>query len=121
MFEKTDENDMLVATDLMVVNQDNILNMSLLNERVVKENSENQKLKNEIIGLKEEIRKRIKVNDHLILLKENILEEQEQLHDVKVECFTKIQNIADIIKALERHLENASKINKKIEFLWVKI
>jgi hypothetical protein len=58
--------------------------------------------------LKEEIRKRRRVYDHLIPLKENILEEQEYLHDVKVDCFAKIQKMVDTIKALERHLENAS-------------
>ena len=44
--------------------------------------------------MKEEIRKRRRVDDHPIPLKENILEEQEQLHDVKVECFAEIQKMA---------------------------
>ena len=41
----------------------------------------------------------------MILLKENILEQQEKLHDVKVECFTEIQKMAEKVKALEIHLE----------------
>ena len=57
----------------------------------------------------------------MIPLKENILEQQEQLHDVKVECFTKIQNMAEKVKALEKHLEIVSQINLKIESLQAKI
>ena len=62
-----------------------------------------------------------KVYDHIIPLKENILEEQEQLHDVKVESFVEIQKMEDTIKDLERHLENAYQINQKMESLQVKI
>ena len=84
LFEKTDEDPMLVATTSAALNQANILNISFLNEIEIEVESENQKLKYEIIGLKEEIRKMRKVDDHLIPLKQNILEEQEQLHVVKV-------------------------------------
>ena len=108
LFENIDEDPMLVATTSGAMNQANILNISLLDEREEKVGLENQKLKDEIIGLKEEITKRRKVDDHLIPLKENILEEQEQLHDVKVECFIEIQKMVDTMKDLERHLENAS-------------
>ena len=44
----------------------------------------------------------------MILLKEKILEQQEQLHDVKVECFTKIQKMREKVKALEKHLDIVS-------------
>ena len=54
-------------------------------------------------------------------LKENILEQQEQLHDVKVECFTEIQKMDDKVKVLEKHLEIVSQINLKMEALQVKI
>ena len=49
------------------------------------------------------------------------LEQQEQLHYVKVECFTKIQKMAEKIKALEKHLEIVFQINLKMESLQVKI
>ena len=62
----------------------------MLNEKVLEAKSKNQKLKDEIISLREEMKKIRKVDDHLVSLKENIMEKQEQLHDVKVECFTKI-------------------------------
>ena len=63
------------------------------------------------------MKKRRKVDDHLVPLKENIMDQQEQLHDVKVECFTNIEKMVDNIKALEQHLEIASQINQKMESL----
>jgi hypothetical protein len=61
------------------------------------------------------------VDDNLIPLKENILEQQEQLHDVKVECFIEIQMMAEKVKALEKHLKIVSQINLKMESLQTKI
>jgi hypothetical protein len=48
------------------------------------------KVKGELVILREEMRERRKVDDNLVPLKEKILEQQEQLHDVKVECFIAI-------------------------------
>ena len=62
-------------------------NIIVLNEKLLETESENIKLKDEIISLRGEMKKRRKVEDNLIPLKENILEKQEKLHDVKVECF----------------------------------
>ena len=59
--------------------------------------------------------------DNIILLKENIIKQQEQLQDVKVECFTEIQKMEEKIKALEKHLEIVSQINLKMESLQAKI
>ena len=50
------------------------------------------------------MRERRKVEDRMIHLKENILERQEWLHDLKVECFTEIHKMAEKEKALEKHL-----------------
>ena len=57
----------------------------------------------------------------MIPLKENILEQQDKLHDVKVECFTKIQKLVEKLKALEKYLEIVSRINLKMESLKTKI
>lgn len=89
----------------------------MLKEKVLESELENQNFKDELINLMEEMEKRRKDDEHLVLLKENILEKQEQMHDVKVEGFMEIQNMADKIKALEKHLEIASHINQKIESL----
>ena len=61
------------------------------------------------------------MEDNIIPLKENILEQQEQLHDVKVECFTEIQKMAEKIKAPEKHLEIVSQISLKMESLQASI
>ena len=54
-------------------------------------------------------------------LKERILEQQEQLHDVKMECFTTIQNMADKMKMVEKNIEIVSQINQKMRSLQAKI
>ena len=61
------------------------------------------------------------MEDNLIPLKEKNLEQQEQLHDVKVECFTEVQKMAEKVKALEKHLENVSQTSLKMESLQTKI
>ena len=93
----------------------------MLNDKLLQAQFENIKLKDEIINLQEEMNKRRKVEINMITLKENILEQQEQLHDVKVECFTKIQKMAKKVNVLEKHLEIVSQINLKMDSLQIKI
>ena len=57
----------------------------------------------------------------MTLLKESILEQQENLHDVKMECFIEIQKMADKVKMVEKNLEIVSQINQKMRSLHVKI
>ena len=57
----------------------------------------------------------------MLPFKENILEQQEKLYDVKVACFTEIHKVAEKVKALEKHLEIMSQINLKMESMQVKI
>ena len=64
------------------------------------------------------MKKRRKVDDNLVPIKENIL---EKLHDVKVECFIDIQRKTDKVKALEKHLKIVSQINEKMESPQTKI
>lgn len=47
--------------------------------------------------------------------------EQELLHDAKVEFFTEVQKMKDILKDLEKHLENVSQIYQNMESLQAKI
>ena len=90
LFEKIDEDPIIVATTSTALTQAIAHNITALNEKILETGSQNLKLKDEMISLREEMKKRRKVEDNLILLKENILEQQEKLHDVKVKCFTKI-------------------------------
>ena len=57
----------------------------------------------------------------MIPLKENILEQQDKIHDVKVECLTEIQKMDEKVKDLEKHIEIVSKIHLKMESLQSKI
>ena len=84
LFERTDKDPVMVAIASITLTQAIAHNVLVLNEMILETESENQKLKDELISLREEINKRGKVDDHLVPLKENILEKQEQLHDVKV-------------------------------------
>ena len=80
-----------------------------------------RKLQYEIIRLKTEMKKMKKVDDHLIPLIESILVEQEIFHDAKVEYFEEVQKMEDIIKALEKHIHNASQIYQNMKSLQKKI
>ena len=67
------------------------------------------------------MKKRRKVENRMIPLKENILEQKKNLHDVKVEFFMEILKMDEKVKALEKHLDIVSHINSKMESLQVKI
>ena len=106
LFEKTDEYLVIVVTTSTTLTQATAHNVTMLNEKLLQEKFENIKMKDEIISLREEMSKWRKMECSMIPLKENILEQQEKLHDVKVECFTEIHNMAK--KALEKHLKIVS-------------
>jgi hypothetical protein len=57
---------------------------------------------------KDEMSKRRKLECDMAPLKASILEQQDKLHDVKMECFTEIQNMADKMKMVEKHIEIVS-------------
>ena len=65
--------------------------------------------------------KKWKEHDHLNSLKDSILIEHEFLDDAKTKCFAKVQNMVDMLKALEKNLEVASQIHRSMEYLQVKI
>ena len=112
---------MMVATTSTTLTQATSHNISVLNEKVMEAKSKNQKLKDEIIYLREEMKKRRKADDHLVPIKENILEKQEHLHYVKVEFFMEIQKMEDKIKYFKKHIDISSHINQKMESLWIKV
>ena len=95
---------MTVATTPATLSKDTAHNATVLNEKISQAESDNNKLKDEIISLKEEMNKRRKVECDITLLKASILKQQEQLHDVKMECFTVIQKMANKMKMVEKHL-----------------
>lgn len=121
LFEKIDEDPVTVATTSTALSLVIAHNVTMLNEKLSQAESENIKLKDVLINLREEMNKRRKVECDLTAPKENILEQQEHLHDVKMECFTEIQKMVDKVKVLENHLEIVSQINLKMESLQVNI
>jgi hypothetical protein len=69
LFEITYEDLMIVAISLASLNQANIVIISLLAEKITKEESTKKKLLNEITSLEIEMKKRKNIDDHLIPLR----------------------------------------------------
>ena len=80
----------------------------MLSEQLSQAESDNDKLKNEIISLKVDVNKRRKVESDTTLLQASILEQQEKLYDVKMECFNEIKKMADKVKMVKEYLEIVS-------------
>ena len=53
LFERTNEDPIMVATTLVALTQATTYNISMLNEKVIEVESQNQKLKDELIILRE--------------------------------------------------------------------
>ena len=90
LFEKIDEDPVIVATASATLTRATSHSMTVLNENILEAELENINLKYELVNLREEMKKRRKVDDNLVLLKENVMEQQEKLHDAKVECFIEV-------------------------------
>ena len=103
-----DEDPIIVATASTTLSQAIANNVTLLSEKISQSESDNDKLKNEIISLKVEVNKRIKVECDTTPFQASILEQQEKLYDVKMECFNEIRKIVDKVKMIEKHLEIVS-------------
>ena len=73
LFERTNEDPIMVATASTTLTQFTSHNILVLNENVMEAEMENEKLKDELISLMEEMKKRRKVDDHVLPLKKNIL------------------------------------------------
>lgn len=93
----------------------------MLNEKLSQVESDNDKLKNEIISLKEKVNKRRKVECGTTPLQVGILEQQEKLYDVKMECFNEIKKMADKVKMVGNHLEIISQTYQRMRDLQAKI
>ena len=57
----------------------------------------------------------------ITLLQASILEQQENLHDVKMECFTEINKVANKVKMVEKNLEIVSQTNQRMRDRQAKI
>ena len=68
LFERTDEVPIIVATTSSALSQATVHNVTMLSEKLSQAESDNYKLKEEVISLREEIHKRRKVDDKTTLL-----------------------------------------------------
>ena len=84
MTEKSDEDLVTVATTSAKLSQATAHNVIVLNEKLSRAKSDNNKLKDEIISLKVEVSKRRKVECDTTPLHARILEQQEKIYDVKM-------------------------------------
>ena len=75
LFEKTNEDPVTIATTLETLSQATAHNVTVLNEKLSLAELDNNKLKDEIISLKEEMNKRRKVECEMTPLKISILEQ----------------------------------------------
>jgi len=121
LFERTDEDPITVATTSTTLSQATSHNVSLLSEKLSQAESDNDKLKNEIISLKVEVNKRRKVESDTTPLQASILEHQEKIYDVKMECFNEIKKMVDKVKLIEKHLEIVSQTHQWMRDLQAKI
>ena len=80
----------------------------MLSEKISQAESDNNKLKDEVISLRAEMHKRRKVEDETTPLRATILVQQEKLYDIKMECFDKVRKMADKVKMIEKHLDIVS-------------
>jgi hypothetical protein len=65
--------------------------------------------------------KRRKLECDITLLQAGIIEQQENLHDVKMECFAEIKKMVDEAKMVEKHLEIVSQTNHRMRDLQANI
>ena len=111
----------IVAIALASLSQATSHNVTLLSEKFSQEELDNDKIKNEIIILNAEVNKRRKVESDTTPLQASILEQQEKLYDVKMECFNEINKMGDKVKLIEKHLEIVSQTYQRMRDLQAKI
>ena len=87
LFEKTEEDLITVATTSATLSNATIHNVTMLSDKLSQAESDNTRLKDEVLSLKAEIRKRRKVEDGSTSLRATIMDQQEKLFDIKMECF----------------------------------
>ena len=115
--EKTDEGPITVATTLTTLSNSTIHNVTMLSDKLSQVESDNNRLKDEVLSLKEEIKKRRKVEDGTTPLRATILDQQAKLFDIKMECFHEINKMTDKVKIIKKHLEIVSQTHQRMRDL----
>ena len=107
----------MVATASVALSQAIAHNVTMLSEKLSQVESDKSKLQSEIISLRAEVNKRRKVECETTLLWATILEQQEKLFDVKMECFEEVTKMTDKVKMIENHFENVSQTYQRMRDL----
>ena len=102
---------------LASLSQATIHNVTMLSKKLSQAEFDNNKLKEEVIILKEEIHKWRKVDDETTPLRATILNQHEKLYDVRMECFDKVKKMADKVKMVEKHLNIVSQTHQRMRNL----
>lgn len=84
LFEKTNEDMITVATTLATLSNATVHNVAMLSDKLSQAESDNNRLKDEVLSLKAKIKKRRKVEDGTTSLRATILNQQAKLFDVKM-------------------------------------
>lgn len=79
LYERTDEDPMLIDTSSIALDQASVLNISMLNEKSIEQELNNKKLLEENINLTVEMKNKRMGDDHLNPVKQSIMTEQELL------------------------------------------
>ena len=79
------------------------------------------KLQSEIIRLRAGVNTRRKIECETTPLRATILEQQEKLYDVKMECFNEVKKMTDKTKSIEKHLEFVSQTYQRLRDMQAKI
>ena len=108
LFEKTDEDLIIVRTTSTTLSHATVHNVTMLSDKLSQVESDNNRIKDEVLSLKAEIKKRRKVEDGTTPLRATILDQQAKLFDIKMECFHEIKKMTNKVKNIEKHLEIVS-------------
>ena len=76
-------------------------NVTMLTDKLSQAESDNNRLKDEVLNLRAEIKKRRKVDDEITPLRATILNQQAKLYDIKMECFHEIKKMTDKVKSID--------------------
>ena len=117
LFERIDEDLVMLATASTALSQATIHNVNMLREKLSQAESDNNKLKEEVINLKVEIHKWRKVDDETTPLRATILDQHAKLYDVRMEFFDKVKKMVDKVKMIEKHLDIVSQTHQKMRDL----
>jgi hypothetical protein len=80
----------MIATTSTSLSQATVDNVNMLSKKLSQVEFDNNKLKEEVINLKEEIHKWRKVDDETTPLQATILDQHAKIYDVRMECFDKV-------------------------------